>query len=382
MTVSVVIPSYNYGRFIAQAVQSVLAQTFKDVEIIVVDDNSSDDTPSVLGQFSDSIIYLRQPVNRGPNAARNAGIRASRGEFIGLLDADDYWLPQKLERQLPLFESRSEVGLVYANISVCIGENGKEVWLGHNRESTFKRGRVLRELYMVQFIPSPTPVIRRRVFDEVGYFDETAKAADDYDMWLRIANRYEFDFVPELLAVYRLHPSVMSSRRDDYDGEMLAFLDRFAREHPADLGSLRRERLSRFKTERGWRQVRLGSHVRGIRYLWNAIRDAPWRIEPYMLLFLSLICPRGSEERWRKAVAQYFVGRQDLIGGEFRSARHEFWKSIRTDFLAMPKAVPALLLALVGSRRLVKKVYRRTIGLASAAGDQRLDENMFRVRLV
>src|SRR5918996_212462 len=112
--VSVVIPTYNYGRYLPEAVESVLHQTFPDLEVIVVDDGSTDDTRELIGRFGDKVCYIYQR-NQGLPAARNTGIRAARGEYVGFLDSDDLWLPGKLALQVPRLDSRQAVGLVYAD---------------------------------------------------------------------------------------------------------------------------------------------------------------------------------------------------------------------------------------------------------------------------
>src|SRR5437773_3781756 len=112
VTVSVVIPTYNYARYLPEAIDSALAQTHAPLEVIVVDDGSTDDTPRVLAVYGDRIRVIRQ-ANRGPGAARNTGIAAARGEYVGFLDADDVWLPRKLELQMARFEADQGLGLVH-----------------------------------------------------------------------------------------------------------------------------------------------------------------------------------------------------------------------------------------------------------------------------
>jgi len=167
--VSVIIPTYNYGRFVCQAVDSVLAQTWPNIEVIVIDDGSTDDTADRLKPYADKIRYIYQP-NRGLSGARNAGIREAAGEYVAFLDADDLWTPQKIEAQMALVAAQQ------FETVVCIPANN--VATG----DTFS--------FPDCFVVSPgfgsTALVKRDVFDETGGFDETLKSVEDRDMMLRI----------------------------------------------------------------------------------------------------------------------------------------------------------------------------------------------------
>lgn len=326
--VSVVIPTYNYAHFVSQAIQSVLDQTFRDFEIIVVDDGSTDDTFQVVSPFGDPVRYIRQ-ANRGPNAARNTGIRTSTGKYVALLDADDLWLPHKLESQIPLIEADPEVGLVYASMYLFDSETGAIVdW---HPPSRCRQGHVLRQLYMDQFVPSPTPLIRRKVFDEVGYFDESVVSPDDWEMWLRIAARYKFAFVREPLAMYRVHASIAGSKHYDlYEMEMLAFFEKAAKIYSRQLGSLRRLRLSTFKESMGWRLVERGNRHVGRGKLLEAIRFSPFRLRPYLLLMASFVAVGSTPESYRVSRLEYALGKHSLFSMELREARMHFLRAIKS----------------------------------------------------
>lgn len=198
--VSVIIPTYQHAHFVGQAIQSVLAQTYKDYEIIVVDDGSSDNTSEVLAEFGDQVTVIYQE-NRGLSAARNTGIRASKGEYVAFLDADDVWMPAKLEKQVPLFERNKRVGLICSDI-LFFDESG-------DRSSTAfetnrpQSGMIHSVIFILSFMPMPTVMVRRSCFDDVGYFDETLTSCEDHDMWLRISKKWAVDFVNEPLAKYR-----------------------------------------------------------------------------------------------------------------------------------------------------------------------------------
>ncbi len=209
-TISVVIATYNYGRYLAGAIASVLGQTFTDYEVIVVDDGSTDDTESVIRPYlSDSRIRYLRTEHVGQPAAKNAGIRDGTGRYVAFLDADDVWLPTKLEKQVAVFErSDPELGVVYCRRGF-IDPDGREFT---RDQRTPRRGDVLAPIFHRPFICFSSSVIRRDVLEEVGHFDESIPMSIDYDLWLRIALRYHFDFVDEPLVLYRTGHANLSTR--------------------------------------------------------------------------------------------------------------------------------------------------------------------------
>ncbi len=190
---------------VTEAINSILNQTFKDFELIVVDNYSSDNTECVVKSYVDKRIRYFQNQNNGlVSINRNYGIEKSGGEYIAFLDDDDLWLPEKLERQVRLLDSNKELGLVYSDCYV-IDSNGDL------RENTYfygikpVRGDAFNELFQCNFIPMLTVVIRREVLDKVGEFNPRYIVAQDYDLWLRIAEYYPIHFIEQPLAKYRLH---------------------------------------------------------------------------------------------------------------------------------------------------------------------------------
>ena len=210
--VSIITATKNYARFLPQAVASALAQSVCNWELIVVDDGSTDDTSTVVQPFlADKRIRYVQSDRLGQSRAKNLGIALSRGEFVAFLDADDAWEPTKLERQMPLFDD-PEVGVVFTRRSL-IDESGHSLPL--RSEPPFPRGRALNELFVRNFVCFSSAVVRRSVFDRVGRFDETLDLAIDYDLWLRVAKPYAFDFVDEPLVKYRTGHGNLSKRLSD-----------------------------------------------------------------------------------------------------------------------------------------------------------------------
>ena len=183
--VSVIIPTYNRAAWICDAVDSVLAQDFRPFEIIVVDDGSTDDTAERLKGYGSRIITLAQP-NRGVSAARNAGIHGSRGEFIAFLDSDDLWEKKKLSSQMVFFRNNPDA-LICQTGEIWI-RNGKRV----NPMNKHKKlsGMIFEPSLRLCLVSPSAVMIKRTLLDQVGLFDETLPACEDYDLWLRIALRH------------------------------------------------------------------------------------------------------------------------------------------------------------------------------------------------
>ncbi len=205
--ISAIIPTYNCGRYIAEAIESVLGQTLLPQEILVVDDGSTDCTPQALEPYRSRIRYFYQD-NRGEPAARNCGIHHATGELIAFLDADDLWLPEKLQLQMEYIVEHPDCGLVYTDMKIfnesgIVHESVKE-WLG----MTLPTGRIFPQLFWETLFGSGTVVCRRACFEEVGLFDETFQIGSDYEMWLRMARRFEFGCVDMPLLMYRQHPNM------------------------------------------------------------------------------------------------------------------------------------------------------------------------------
>lgn len=200
-TVSVVIPLYNARDVIRETVQSVLAQTWKDYEIVVIDDGSTDGSGDVVRSLGPALRYIRQE-NGGVARARNRGIATSTGVYIALLDHDDLWHPTKLEKQMAMLTQRPEVGMVITDVA-HIDREGRPMGIigkGYNPSETFAR------LFVRGYVPTPSAaLIRRSVLTAVGGLDESFLSAgmDDHELWTRIAVYCEIANVPEPLTFHR-----------------------------------------------------------------------------------------------------------------------------------------------------------------------------------
>ena len=213
--ISIIIPTYNRWTFLLQAVESVFKQTFSDYELIVIDDGSTDGTGEGLKPYENRLQYIYQE-NRGVSAARNTGLQAARGDWIAFLDSDDYWLPAKLETQVRFFAENPQA-------LICQTE---EIWIRHGRRvNPHKKHRKFSgDIFspsLIRCIVSPSAVmIRREFLSQIGPFDESLPACEDYDLWLRISCRFPVFLIEEPLVVKQGgHPDQLSRR--------IPFLDRF-----------------------------------------------------------------------------------------------------------------------------------------------------------
>lgn len=199
--VSVVIPTYQRAHLVGQAIESVLAQSYRDYEIIVVNDGSTDDTATRLSEFADRIRVIHQ-ANRGVSAARNAGIQVAKGDLLAFLDDDDLWLPGKLASQVALFARNSAVGLVYGDMKL-FDEAGERQgsYVDRCPPPLMQNAAVL---FCYNFIPNSTVMVRRACLDQVGLFDESLPPCEDYDLWLRIIEHWPVLGSSEVLTRYRL----------------------------------------------------------------------------------------------------------------------------------------------------------------------------------
>jgi glycosyltransferase involved in cell wall biosynthesis len=194
--ISCIIPVFNGARYLREAIESIFNQTYRPLEVIVVDDGSTDDPLSVVTSYGEQVKYLRQ-AHAGPGAARNLGLTEAHGEFVAFLDADDVWHPEKLERQMARFAARPELGLCITHL--------QNFWISELQEEAAK----LRDHRFMQPLPGygmQTLVSKRTVFDTIGQFNPQLRMGEDTDWFLRAAEqRMVMEVLPEVLAYRRLH---------------------------------------------------------------------------------------------------------------------------------------------------------------------------------
>jgi glycosyltransferase involved in cell wall biosynthesis len=226
LTVSVVIPAYNADKYIEESINSVITQTYPIMEIIIVNDGSTDNTKSILNKYEflyENVTCIHQD-NMGLSNARNSGIKKSAGDFIAFLDSDDLWEDNKIELQVELFLSHPELGLVYSGYKLC--DENSNTYEGHITNPKVS-GDVLNALLSEGNLISgsgSSVLIRQEVFDDVGMFDSNLAFAEDLDMWIRISEKYKVDFVPEKLVIIRTHLASMQSKYSSYYALFMANL--------------------------------------------------------------------------------------------------------------------------------------------------------------
>ena len=196
--VSVILPTYNRKDLVAKSIQSVLDQTYRDFELIIIDDASTDGTEEVIKEFSDPrILFRKHTENKGGAVARNTGINAAKGAFIAFQDSDDVWLPDKLEKQMAVFDnSPASIGVVYSQCARWEGDKEREI---PGEFPKIKNGNIFPVLLLENFITLPTVVMKKACLAKVGQFDETLPRLQDWELFLRISKHFEFRYVPEPL---------------------------------------------------------------------------------------------------------------------------------------------------------------------------------------
>ncbi len=220
--ITVVIPVWNGAQTIERTLASALAQTFTDFEVLVINDGSTDSTVERVQRCSDPRVQVHHFSNAGLAASRNRGIALARGEFIAFLDADDLWPPHKLARQLAALRDHPEAALAYG-FSDCVDADDRYIGHGSHLEHS---GRVYEQLLIANFLDNgSTPLVRASALGTSGVFDETLPAAEDWDLWLRLAWHFDVRCVPEVLTLYRVHGQSMSTNLPRQEAACLRVLE-------------------------------------------------------------------------------------------------------------------------------------------------------------
>ena len=205
--VTIVIPAYNHADYLGETIESALAQSYRDFEVFVVDDGSSDATPYVLKGFGDAVRWIRQE-NSGMAASRNTGIREARGEFIGFLDDDDLWEPNYLARVIPVLQKNSNTGACFAAFRMIDAAGNP---LPQKSRLAVPPEKMYDTLIDGGFFPPCSVTVRKVCFNHLGVFDTNLQGYADWDMWLRISHEYDFVGLPQVLVKYRIHSQGLSS---------------------------------------------------------------------------------------------------------------------------------------------------------------------------
>ena len=236
--ISVIIATYNSGPYLREAIESILRQSVSDLELLVIDDGSTDGTRDLVAQVSDTRLSYYWQANTGQTSAKNQGISKARGEFIGFCDGDDYWYANKLELQLPLFAQSPVVGVVYSAAD-AIDQHGNPL---DKTLSALYRGVVTPQLFMRNFVPFGTALVRRECIERIGAFDSSLMMGIDWDLWLRVSAHYQFDFVAQATYAYRIWSGQMSKNWRGRYSSAFRIMDKFVRANPGAISAnLRRK---------------------------------------------------------------------------------------------------------------------------------------------
>ena len=300
MSVSLVIATFNHARLLAEAIDSALAQTLDAVDVVVVDDGSTDDTPAVLGRYGGRIRVLRQP-NRGLAAARNAGLAAARGAYVAFLDADDVLAPTKLAEQVAVLERQPNVGWTYCDVLIETVATGAKARASERfgYGARVLDGWLFPELIHGNFIPAIAPLVRRTVLDVAGGFDERLTALEDWDLWLRLALIAPARYTSAVLASYRVQPGGMSEDRSRMERNRFRVLDTLYRTRPTaveGLGSVGRRIIADMHNWLGKDAYARGDWAEARRRFAASLATVPWQRQAPKLLGLSLV--RGGPRAW------------------------------------------------------------------------------------
>lgn len=254
--VAVIVPCYDAAPYLARALDSVFAQTYRDYCVYVIDDGSNDDIATVLHSYAGRVVSLKQE-HSGQAAARNHGIRLSDSPYVAFLDADDEWLPEKLERQITMFREAPSKGMIYSD---CFTSgDGPSAGSYFARNGTPAGGRVFERFLKGCDVYTPTVIVRRECLLDVGLFDETLPVGEDYNLWLRIAARWEVGVIPEVLAIRHFTPGSLSrtTSREQVAKNVITVFEKLLGACP----SLAPHERQALRVAIGWRHYGYGSYL-------------------------------------------------------------------------------------------------------------------------
>lgn len=228
--VSIIMNCFNGGQYLKQAIDSIYAQTYMNWEIVFWDNASTDNSAEIAKKYNKKLCYFRGEETISLGAARNKALKQAKGEFIAFLDCDDLWMPEKLEKQIPLFND-SKVGLVYSDV-IHFNSNNDTFYI--SASSSFYRGMCFARLLKNYFLSLPSVVIRKVALDqETEWFDQRFNLIEEYDLFMRIAYSWKLDMCKEALAKYRVHKSSCSWTKEElFYKEQIILLEKFSKLWP------------------------------------------------------------------------------------------------------------------------------------------------------
>jgi glycosyltransferase involved in cell wall biosynthesis len=292
-------PVYNGAAFVSRAIESVLGQTVSDLELIVVDDGSTDDTRAVVTEITDARLRYIHQQNRGPSVARNNGIRAASAEWIAFLDSDDYWLPTKLEAQLARANEVPDAGVIYCGAKY-LDPSGNFIADLH----AVVEGAIVPKLLLDNCISGGTSsaALKRDVFAAIGLFDESMSCCEDWDLWLRAANATRVAKVVEPLVCVVNRPGSLNKRARDVRNVSIHMLEQAFKTYAAPYAHLRKRALWNVYRSAAVTYREHGEYLKAVKNIVQAISYRPHFLPTYWSLFRIATSPLLARKRPMAAV--------------------------------------------------------------------------------
>jgi len=305
--ITVIITCYNIKDYVQSAIHSVLVQSYPPIEIIVVDDGSSDGTESALETYvSDGrIIYIRKE-NGGPSSARNCGIRHATGDLIALLDGDDLWEPEKLESQVAAFNDNGTVGMVFCDFST-FDDHGNVAC--QKNASLYGHCKPVEFDYLLSrnnFIYPSTVMIHRQIIETIGYFDESLRGPEDYDMWLRISRQFKVIGMVNSLVRIRQHSANLTKGIPLMIKNEVAAIEK----HRNSISKLAfRRRMAKVYLINADRSIHAYDRIYAVKLLWQGIVTYPFLCIDVLIVFAKMLIGGSRAEHLRRWLNENSVAR-------------------------------------------------------------------------
>lgn len=308
--VSIITPIYNGERYLLEAIESALAQTYQNFELLLVNDGSTDSSAEIIRPFLKDlrIIYIEQK-NAGVAAARNTAIKQAKGKYIGFLDQDDLWLNNKLEVQIAALEQDGSIALVHSRQD-CIDVHGNKIdydWI------TGVSGYCFRDMFKRNRIAVLTVLIRKTIIDKIGLFNEQLPGADDYEMWLRVTLKYPIKYIDQSLVFYRFHDSNISKNSFKMTILELRTINAILSAYPEVIQRLKKQtvRARLYKLHHqlgGWYAWHDQDYYQARKHYWLAIQNNFFACNTYYRFFY---CSLSKEQR--KALNWYLNKLKNIL---------------------------------------------------------------------
>lgn len=312
--VSVILTCYNGARWIARAIESILAQSYEDFELVIIDDGSTDNSKEVVASYlCDKRVHYIYQENRGFSAAVNRGIKESSGSLIGFIGQDDLWMPNKLELQMKYLNEHKNVDLVHSN-HCFINSEERIIEVRDVKIPNFaSRKKVVEELFLNNFIGFETVLIKRKCFDEVGFFDEHMVGFSDHDMWLRVAGSHNIGYLNLSLVKKRQHEFRLSKVRIEAVLKDEFLIVKKAIDHHPFLKKVERKKLASLYYAWGMILLHKGNNNEAKQKFLKAITCQVWKLKA-IVAYIAPVLYTMIYDHYRKTTTGIRAGLKWLEG--------------------------------------------------------------------